>query len=288
MRIHVAIATIGRAPVLRKVIERLDAQTRKADGIVVVGNAEDDVEGVAGLPGDPLVLLAPKGLCRQRNAALNELDGKTDVIVFFDDDFVAASDYLANIEHIFESEPHIVGLTGHLVDDGAKTGAIDFEDAVWRLDTKGERAKSRSSPAEALYGCNMVFRCGAAKGLRFDENLPLYGWQEDIDFSTRVAGNGKLLRSRALTGIHLGSPAGRTSGLRLGYSQVANIFYLRRKGTIGWNHGWGLLFKNLTANIVKSILPPSRIDRRGRLRGNMVAFRDLLLRRLHPSRITEL
>lgn len=288
MRIHVAIATTGRAPVLRKLIERLDSQTRKADGIVVVGNVEDDVEGVAGLPGEPLVLLARKGLCSQRNAALDELDGKTDVIVFFDDDFVPASDYLANIEHTFESEPDIVGLTGHLVDDGAKTGAIDFEDAVWRLDTIGERAKSRSRPAEALYGCNMVVRCEAAKGLRFDENLPLYGWQEDIDFTTRVGRNGKLLRSRTLTGIHLGSPAGRTSGLRLGYSQVANIFYLRRKGTIGWNHGWGLLLKNLTANLVKSILPTGKIDRRGRLRGNMVAFRDLLLRRLHPSRITEL
>ncbi|MBS7670674.1 glycosyltransferase family 2 protein [Croceicoccus gelatinilyticus] len=288
MRIHVAIATTGRAPVLRKNIERLNDQTRKADGIVIVGHDESDVEGVAGMPGDPLVLLAPKGACSQRNAALEQLDGKTDVIVFFDDDFVAAPDYLANVEHIFESEPDVVGLTGHLVDDGAKTGAIDFEDAVWRLDTLGERARLRSKPAQALYGCNMVFRSAAAEGLRFDENLPLYGWQEDIDFTTRVGRNGKLVRSRALTGIHLGSPAGRTSGLRLGYSQVANIFYLRSKGTIGRNHGWGLLFKNLLANIVKSVPPPNKIDRRGRLRGNMVAFRDLLLRRLHPRRITEL
>lgn len=288
MRIHVAIATTGRAPVLRKVIERLHHQTRKADGIVVVGNEESDVEGVAGMPGDPLVMLAPKGACSQRNAALAEVEGKTDVIVFFDDDFVAASDYLANVEHIFESEPDVVGLTGHLVGDGAKTGPIDFEDAVWRLDVLGERARLRSKPAEALYGCNMVVRYSAAKGLRFDENLPLYGWQEDIDFTTRVGRNGSLLRARVLTGIHLGSPAGRTSGLRLGYSQVANIFYLRRKGTIGRNHGWGLLFKNLAANLVKSIPPPKDIDRRGRLRGNMVAFRDLLQRRLHPRRIIEL
>jgi hypothetical protein len=37
----------------------------------------------------------PRGLCRQRNRALELLAGRCDVVIFFDDDFVPSPDYLA-------------------------------------------------------------------------------------------------------------------------------------------------------------------------------------------------
>jgi hypothetical protein len=32
----------------------------------------------------------------------------------------------------------------------------------------------------------MAFRYQAIDGERFDENLPLYGWQEDVDFAAAL------------------------------------------------------------------------------------------------------
>ena len=69
--------------------------------------------------------------------------------------------------------------------------------------------------------------------LRFDEGLPLYGWQEDIDFAARVARQGgALARTDAFAGVHCGVKTARSRGLPIGYSQVANPLYLVRKGTM--------------------------------------------------------
>ena len=69
-----------------------------------------------------------------------------------------------------------------------------------------------------------------AHGLRFDENLPLYGWLEDIDFARSIAPYGRVVKSMLLRGVHLGVKRGRTSGVKLGYSQIANPLYMLEKG----------------------------------------------------------
>src|SRR6202040_3955084 len=88
------------------------------------------------------------------------------------------------------------------------------------------------------YGCNMAFRLKpiVSHNVVFDDNLPLYGWQEDIDFSRRVLPYGRIVRSKSLRGVHLGIKLGRTSGVRFGYSQIANPIYLTRKGTMSRKH----------------------------------------------------
>ncbi|MDE1917938.1 MAG: glycosyltransferase [Sphingomonadales bacterium] len=288
MRIHVIFATTGRAAVLGKVVKRLAGQTRQPDGIVVVGTCPADVAGVEGAAPNLQIIIAPKGLCMQRNAALAVLAGKSDVVVFFDDDFVPAHDFLEQVEREMSANPELVGLTGLLVCDGAQTGALDFEQAVHRLDVLQEQPPAHSARTAWLYGCNMAIRLSANPQLRFDETLPLYGWQEDVDFSTRLGRHGMLYRTHRLTGIHLGVRGGRTSGLRLGYSQIANVIYLRRKGTIRLLHGWRILTCNVAANLLHSLRPEPHIDRRGRLMGNWLALRDLTRGKIDPRRILSL
>lgn len=285
MLIHVIIATTGRSQMVGAAVRRLSLQTRKPDGIVVIGAQPDDVACVH--DDDPAVevLIAPRGSCSQRNAGLDHIAGRSDVVVFFDDDLVADHHYLAHTEQLFESDPELVGLTGHLVADGAHTGAIRWDDAVARLDRGGERADAPSAATTWLYGCNMAVRVSAARELRFDTALPLYGWQEDVDFSARLGRMGRMMRAPQLTGIHLGARGGRTSGMRFGYSQVANVLYLRRKGTIRLAHGWRLMLGNIAANLVKSFRPEPEIDRRGRLRGNVQALLDSLRGLDDPRRI---
>jgi hypothetical protein len=79
LRIHVAIATVGRAALARKTIDLLAGQSRRPDGVLVVGAAEADIAGLADSPLHPEVALAARGLCRQRNRALELLAGRCDV-----------------------------------------------------------------------------------------------------------------------------------------------------------------------------------------------------------------
>lgn len=288
MRIHVVIATTGRPAILKQVISRLALQSRPADGLIVVGASPRDVDGLEDAVPDMDIILSERGLCKQRNAALDRIEGQGDVVVFFDDDFVPAHDFLQNLEEIFETHSEVVGVTGILVDDGAQSAPMSFGEAVARLDQHGERPKFRSEPCLSLYGCNMAFRASAAAGLRFDEKLPLYGWQEDVDFTHQLSWRGALLRTSRLTGIHMGARSGKTSGKRLGYSQIANIVYLWRKGTMRPWHGQKLLFQNIVSNLIRSLWPEPDIDRHGRLAGNLLAIADLLKGKIDPRRIESL
>jgi hypothetical protein len=287
--IHVVIATVGRAALVRHAVEILALQARPADAVLVAAVGPEDVAGLEGAPGAVRVLFGEKGSCRQRNHALDvlEAEGVADIVVFFDDDFIPARDYLAQVEALFAANPDIVGITGELRADGVRKGGFSAVQAQAMLAQPHARPAPLRDRRE-LYGCNMAIRAGAAKGLRFDENLPLYGWQEDIDFTSRLGRRGRQVSTGAVTGVHLGAGGGRTSGKRLGYSQVANIIYLKRKGTMRRDFGNRLMLHNVAANALRSLRPEPSIDRRGRLMGNLLAILDCLRGRVDPRRILEM
>lgn len=289
MKLYVIVASIGRADLLAATIAHLSAQTRHPDGVLVVSVDPSDVTGVATQAAFPVeVIFADKGLPKQRNAGLRHIAGKADIIVFFDDDFVPALTYLAELEALFEARPDVVGATGRVIADGIKSSGISFAQAV-RLnaeDVPPPVTSEREMPA--LYGCNLSARASATQDLWFDENLPLYGWQEDVDFSYQLGQRGKLLLTNRLAGVHMGVKSGRTSGRRLGYSQIANPVYLLRKNTIPRRLAWRLMVKNVLANALRTLRPEPYIDRRGRLVGNLLAIRDLASGRLHPMLVWDL
>lgn len=286
--LFVIIATVGRPELTAKTVDRLADQTRPPDSVIVVSVHPQDVVGVDKVRGNVQVHLSAKGLPRQRNHGLEQVIDRADTIVFFDDDFIPAADYLAEVERYFADYPDLVGLTGNLIADGINTGGISLEDAVAMVARCQRPVAPSERPRQALYGCNMAIRASAARDLRFDEELPLYAWLEDVDYSTQLAKRGRLISSDAITGVHMGVKGGRTSGVKLGYSQVANVVYLKRKGTMQPGLGDRLLRKQLLANLVRSIRPEPNIDRRGRLKGNLMALGDLLRGRVDPGRINRL
>ncbi|WP_067732367.1 glycosyltransferase family 2 protein [Novosphingobium naphthalenivorans] len=288
LRIFVVIATVGRAGLVRRTVDMLADQTRPADGVVIASVAPQDVAGVEQARGSPEILFSEKGLCRQRNRALAALEGRADVIVFLDDDFIPAPDYIAHVEALFAADPGLVGLTGDLLADGVQSGGFTVEQALQIIALRPERFPPVMITRHELYGCNMAIRVEAARGLRFDENLPLYGWQEDVDFTNRLGRRGRMIASSRVTGVHLGFSGGRTSGKRLGYSQVANIVYLKRKGTMRPGFANRLVTKNLFVNALRSVKPEPAIDRRGRLAGNLLAMMDCLRGRVDPRRILDM
>ncbi len=287
-RLYVIVATVGRAALTARTVAMLAAQTRPPDGVIVVGVTQADIAGVGEQAPHVELALGARGLPRQRNRGLDLLAGRADIVTFFDDDFVPAPDYLEQVERIFIEQPAIAGLTGELVADGINAAGYSVDEAT-ALNAAGAAAMDKGfRQRQALYGCNMSIRMAAAEGLRFDERLPLYGWLEDIDFTTQLARRGRLVSTGRATGVHMGAKGGRTSGRRLGYSQIANIIYLQRKGTMQPGLGRKLLTQNLVSNLVRSLRPEPHIDRRGRLWGNTLALADMIRGRIDPRRIETL
>lgn len=289
MKIAVAIATTGRADVVAQTLSRLARQTRAPDLVVVVGAADADLPSGQGLGGVQFIV-SDRGSSTQRNRALDMLGTAFDVVIFFDDDFVPAKDFITGAERLMVEHPEVVAASGHLLADGFRSAGISFAEADTLLAAYEHDGSGTPYIIDqpGAYGCNMVIRFAALPQARFDENLPLYGWLEDLDFSAAFARVGRIVETGLCVGVHLGVKTGRSPGLQLGYSQIANPLYLAAKGTMPRRRAMMMAFKNGIANSVRSLASEPYIDRRGRLRGNLLAIGDLIRRRIHPTRILDL
>lgn len=291
MNIIIGIPTVGRATILRQTLAEFQKQSRQPDGIMVCGATPADVAGATAAAENVTVLMSSAGLPRQRNAILEAaILADADIVVFFDDDFLPHADYLAAIERHMLANPRTVVATGAVLADGIKGPGLTVG-AGREIIARGAANIGADAPSFAAYGCNMVVRVEPVRtgDVRFDERLPMYGWQEDVDFSRRLADFGDVMSVGAALGVHLGVKQGRSSGIRLGYSQVANPLYLSAK-----RRGYPLrraithIASNVAMNVVKSAWPEPYVDRRGRLKGNILAMRDLVFGAMLPERILEL
>lgn len=290
MKIAIGIATRGRAAILGEVLAELRRQTRAPDRVIICHVTPDDVMGLA--ERFPVVefIPSPAGLPRQRNAILDAATD-CDAVLFLDDDFLPAPDYLAVTERVLDLHPDCVVTTGTVIADGAKGPGIEVPEG--RAILADDRHDGDALAVQAHfngYGCNMAFRLAPlrAHGIRVDEQLPLYAWYEDIDVTRALGRHGSILRLAGARGVHLGTKSGRVAGNRLGYSQVANPIYLARKGTFPWSHAIPSAARHIAMNALRSFAPEPHVDRFGRFKGNLVALWDLLRGRAHPMRIMEL
>jgi len=121
--------------------------------------------------------------------------------------------------------------------------------------------------------------------LRFDENLPLHGWQEDMDFASRLSSRGRVIKTTAFAGVHRGVNKGRSPGMALGFSQIVNPVYLVRKGAMRPKKAAVLMLRNFSANHLKALRPEPFIDRLGRVRGNWRGIFHVLCGRADPTAI---
>ena len=301
--IGVIIASSSRAKLLGETLTELSKQTVAPRFVVLSVHETSDLPDLNDLvlpAGCELhSVLGEKGSTVQRNRGVERLARLIDfrfvpgIVVFLDDDFVARGDWLASLISRISESPRIVGLTGILLADGAPGAGYNtheaiqiLHDGVSKLDASDWRMLE--GPVTSLYGCNMAIRSEIMAELRFDEGLPLYAWLEDYDFSVRLGEYGDLYRSAKLVGVHLGTKAGRSSGVRIGYSQIVNPQHLRRKGTMSTRTALKYASKNFVANVIGSIIGDRHIDRPGRLRGNCRAILDIVSRRASPGRISSL
>jgi GT2 family glycosyltransferase len=291
LSIVIGIATTGRAAIAAATVADICRQSRRPDRVVVSAAFSDDLalEDASRREHIPVeVIIGTQGSAIQRNAILDLLEDE-DVVLFLDDDFLMAPDYLAELERLFVDRPDVMAATGLVLRDGVLGPGLTLDEGRAAL-AAAPVGSAELADINNGYGCNMAFRLAPirANGVRFDARLPLYAWLEDVDFSRRLAPHGRIVRAAALRGVHLGVKLGRTSGIRFGYSQIANPIYLNRKGTMRRGHAARMMTRNVLANLGKALVPEPWVDRRGRLRGNLLAFLDVLRRRLDPERVLTL
>lgn len=284
-RVAVVLATLGRPEVVTSTLSYLlERQTLNPATVIVSCAGREDAGAAADLPG-VMVVTGPRGLAAQRNTALAALPADIDVVVFFDDDFVADANWLAAAAEAFRSEPQVVGFTGDVVADGIKGPGLSFDDAVRVLEASTAARDWSRIESFSPYGCNMAFRFSAIGDLKFDERLVLYGWLEDRDFGAALAmRGGRLVKCASARGVHMGVKSGRVAGDRLGYSQIVNPIYMMRKGTMTATQVAGQIFRNVASNVAGAFAPEPFIDRRGRLRGNIRGFSHVICGRVEPER----
>ena len=286
--VAVVIATRGRPEVVNQILYRItQGQTYKPETVIVSCTSHEDIASTDRWP-DIKILIGPAGLAAQRNTALNDLPESIEIVIFFDDDFVPAAEWIEVAVRSFCFDKNIVGFTGTVILDGIKGPGLTFEEADHHLRRAQQVRLPRFIDRFSPYGCNMAFRRSAVTDLRFDERLVLYGWLEDRDFGARLAlKGGRLIKSTEAIGVHLGVKSGRIAGERLGYSQVMNPLYMLRKGTMSYRQVIDHLFRNVASNFIGSFNPEPFIDRRGRLRGNLRAVRDALQGYRDPERAVQ-
>lgn len=291
LSVGIVVASLGRARNVETLLDRLALQSRLPACVLLSLETPTDAPPERPYPFPLIRIFGPRGLCQQRNRALDYLPADIDIVLFLDDDYVPSRRLVAGVARFFATHGDIDGASGRLLADGINGPGIAPRTAVQLVeaeDARGEEPQlSVSAPHPGLYGCNMAYRRASIGATRFDENLPLYGWQEDIDFGGRLAG--RLVYTDAFYGVHCGEKAGRErNGRRLGYSQIANPWYLWRKGSMPARFAYRLMLRSLAANAARLLRPEPWIDRKGRLTGNWLAVRDIVIGRADPRRILEL
>lgn len=306
MRAYVVIATKGRSREATELLGWLDRQTLAPIAVIVVGAEPSDIEGLAEYQGlnkshRIVVTTGVAGTCLQRNAGVDyiyalERQQRSEAgyfVTFFDDDFRPADDWLAHCAEVLKEQPQVVAVTGRVLGDGARGRPLSSDDARSYLDGHCKPVShwasgERQVEFQSMYGCNMAFRDTVVTHCRFDENLPLYGWQEDRDFTCQASRYGRTVYIPGCQGVHLGLSTGRVSGIRFGYSQIANPWYLIGKGTMKRTLGAKFVLRHLLANSARFLRRGARVDYAGRLKGNLLAIHDLVRGRCHPQRVLTL
>jgi glycosyltransferase involved in cell wall biosynthesis len=285
------ICSANRPGVLSETVQSLVGRQSLAPCAIIVSvfNPGHVAETTRAESSVRVVLSGRQGLTAQRNAALRLV--RTRYTLFLDDDVEVAPNFIESMERLLDEVEDVVIATGFVVIDGVQ-GDTGLDRKLARAAVVNYVQEHDNCDREEGYGCNLFVRTEIFDKVLFDENLPLYGWLEDLDFSTNSLRYGRIVLNAETCVAHLASPAGRISGLSFGYSQIVNPFYLWKKNgrprpsNLIFAHWLIALGRNLRRILIK--IPSDRSDRIGRFHGNIIAFCHLLARKVDPSYILQL
>jgi GT2 family glycosyltransferase len=291
--ISIVIASKGRPDVVSETIENLKLQTFKPKQIIIV------VPSIEDLPrkqwDDVQYIVGPLGLTSQRNKGIEAISNTVTYVGCFDDDIELRADYLEQAVAFMNANVSIMGISGRIL----ANGGVSREEAkklIAGYKTGGDPRGMFFSRGKhhILYGCNMIIRRAVLNYEIFDENLPFYSYGEDYDLSIRLERYGLVGRFEGCVGVHLVTPGGRVREVLRGYSFVANNWYFLKKGVMhlpflmAWTRFWSICGKSTLISLWNILKGDRSLDWSGRLKGHLLALKDIFLGCCHPGRIKEM
>jgi len=302
------ICTHKRPESLKRFLHSLAGQDCKADQLIIVDAIPNDHTdqmlkeycGVEALANQFLYFHVSgplRGLTRQRNFALRWVT--TDLVAFFDDDILLLPNCLREMEKVHRAaEDHVVGVGASIQNrDGAPRRRLWYirrflgmlpDMRPGRYYRSGISVPWIFLPAadaivegDWLPGCAMMWKTAVARETGFNEGFSGYAQGEDLDFSLRARGKGKLVLAGAAQAIHFLEPHGRPGPFRFGYMALYNKYDIYRRTfpdrtwrDIAWFiYSWTLDSLLLTRHL---LLAGRRMASLKQLAGRIVAAYDIL------------
>ena len=298
MNFVVIICSAFRPEVLHSTVETVLQQDKLPSQIVLcVAENCHVLEDTLSLDIRVKRVLSPvRGLTAQRNYALSVIaEESPEITVFLDDDVEMESAFFRKVLYLFENQASLIGVSAESLIGKTTTREEALLAIKEILHVPLEPLSVRTIGKNWIcHGCNMFFRTSIFKHERFDENLPLYSYAEDYDFSIRAARHGPVGRVKGVGFVHLSHSSGRVSEMRRGYSMVANNFYFLNKKVThlplykAYVRFWLIIVcKETWISFCRALsgLDANEIDYYGRVRGRLMAVGDLILGRCSPNEI---
>jgi GT2 family glycosyltransferase len=205
LKLSVIIATHARPEALARLVASLASQLDGgARELLIADNGTPARTGLPAAAPPHQHLHDPRpGKCRIQNRAIRETRGE--IIVCLDDDLVAASDYLDQVERFFTEHPEFAAMKGRILPAEEPAAKVGAEAAPW-LDLPIVDHGERVLEVRGVLGANMAFRAAAlARVGLFDERLGpgAAGHEEETEMSARL----------------------RRAGFRIGYAPRALVYH---------------------------------------------------------------
>jgi len=260
----VILPTHNRGESLRRAVESVLAQTRRADELIVVNDAADEIDPeiarLSAAAGVRFVCLRREraSLPASRNAGLAAAAG--DVLLLMDDDHELGEDYLARLEDIYEADPEgMVDAVSGVVSEPARPARTRPWDLLMALSGHlrwGPRrclARQRGippvlaeilRPTRYLTGGATSLRRRLAAEIRFDEGLAGYALGEDRDFSFRATQRYAVFVAPSMKMLHHCETSARPDARTYGRMIVENFLRIASRAVepgvgkwviVGWN-----------------------------------------------------
>lgn len=271
MFISLIICTYERTEALKRLLQSLQEQSCYPDEILIIDGSYSDNTQLAleNIPVDNLLYFRVKeeerGLTRQRNYGIKNINPESDVVFFLDDDVIPDKDYIQEIVNTYRDYPGAKGVGGYIINEVKwfKKGVEGFDDSDFEYDgwkrnlgkRYGLRKKFGLTPdtnpgfmpesshgfpihflppsgkvyqVEFFMGGVASYRAEVFKDISFSSYFEGYGLYEDMDFCLRLSAQGNLYVNTKATLSHYHESSGRPNMFKYGKMVLRNGWYVWR------------------------------------------------------------
>lgn len=279
----IIIITVGRYAGVRSLLDSIENQSYRPNLVIIMDANKHCPEGSPlGKYGFPIryINTGPNSATEARNIGIKNVPDDFQLICFLDDDTVLCDDAIANMRSFWAAASED---TGGAAFNNINAPAINNVKVkkffVLNSSEKGVVLKSgfatllypaaKDERAQWLSGGNVVWRKKIFGHFKFDENLPGYGFVDDLDFSYAVGKHYKLFVVAKARIKHFPHPVHTGKVFHLGIMEViCRRYFLRKHGELSPALFYWAYLGLIATGFVSSILY-LRLDHFKRACGNI-------------------